>query len=420
MKKLLLSAVLLILCILVSCNFWEGTTDPEAIPKVILTQEWAIDDAAPGYYPITLFGNWLLIPQISLGGMIAADAETGQIFWRQENLFRPASSAVLHETGVYILGFLLENPHVQLFRFSAAGELLGYTDVEEDDDQWESEPCFRRIHLIGQYIFWSAMGGYVHRYDLSQPFVELSPGIYDPTGQHSIIYHTVNPDPQYINVLAESPIPIGDTDILFTYETTEAGPEKAEPTRVVRMNANTGSVIWEYETSKAWHFLYETLRVTGNRILVNGHCGMELIEAENPVATTPYWAYIETGYNSDYDSQGNALIDGKNIYMNSVLSESALRSYSLDTGKVQWKLAYTCSIRQNMQIEKGILYVSAQNGILMVDAARGKYIGRDPTHPGCSFQGNDTVRYGDLFIHFTDSVKGGRVEALKMDRELLK
>jgi len=202
-------------------------------------------------------------------------------------------------------------------------------------------------------------------------------------------------------------------DVVFTYENDmNAASSMHKPCKVIRMNPSTGAVVWEYQTQKARHFWQYDLLPYGSQILVNGCAGAELIDSVDPGASMPTWA-------SDDELHQNfcaALIVGDTLFEDGDNSPTAVSAYSMNDGRQLWCLPNTTSAGQTPQYHDGVLYVSEQEGVLAIDAAKGRWIGRDDDFPGYIDQVCNTLAYGDLFIFFSNQTNpDGRVEALYMD-----
>ena len=111
------------------------------------------------------------------------------------------------------------------------------------------------------------------------------------------------------------------------------------------------------------------------------------------------------------------MIVGDTLFEDSDNSATAISAYSMVDGKQLWCLPNATSAGQGPQYHNGVLYISEQEGVLAVHAAKGRWIGRDDAYPGYTDQVCNTLSVGNLFIFFSNQTNPkGRVEALSMDQ----
>lgn len=391
----------------------ETGYNPLNIPHIKLHSAWNVDRAYPGYLPMSLYGKFLLIPYTRGKGLILVDASTGSVIWRKENVFTPESNAVLHGNDIYVMGYFPEGCCIGWYTLD--GVYKGYITCE---GAAENEAVLETINLIGDSIYWNDNGyssedpaGDLWRFDTKASLKVIEKNKYSATKDvMRIIYHKSGQG--YINVMGGQVLGYGD-DVVFTYENDmNAASSMHKPCKVIRLNPSTGAVVWEYQTQKARHFWQYDLLSYGSQILVNGCAGAELIDSADPGASMPAWAYDD----ELHQNLCTALIVGDTLFEDGDNSPTAVSAYSMKDGKQLWCLPNTTSAGQIPQYHDGVLYVSEQEGVLAVDAAKGRWIGRDDDFPGYIDQVCNTLAYGDLFIFFSNQTNpDGRVEALYMD-----
>jgi len=359
---------------------------------------------------MTISGNNLIIPDSSVDALILADANSGAVIWRQSIPFFPLSNAVLHGSDIFLVGSYSNLPGYYFEWYTIDGTYRGRILIGTNGGE---NPNSEQIHLIGDAIFWGDRGysdtdpsGDLWRFDLTQPLTLIGDHLYAATADGlKIMYHKSNPD---INVIGGQVLGIG-SDVVFTYADSLTMPMMHFPTTVVRLNAGTGAVVWEYQTAKARSFWWNDLILAGDKIVANGSLGVELIDATSPGTMAPFWAYDDT-LHENFDT---GLVVGNILFEVSMASATAVRAYSMTDGSELWCLPNTTSVGQGAQYNNGVLYVSEQEGVLAVDTAKGKWIGRDDSRPGYIDQVSNTLAYNNLFIYFSNQTNPkGRIEAL--------
>lgn len=410
---------LVLLSSLTSCALWPGLwedppqpPDLENIPPLRLNQVWQVDQVSPGSVPMSLFGSTLLVP---LGGktlgLAAIDVRDGTTLWRWEGFFRPESNAVIYGDKVFCIGYFAgDSRNVSMVWLDTQGHYQGRVIIESPG---YAGPRFSRIHLVGDAIYWGDgfagpddRSSNFWRFNVAAAFEPLGDGRYK--GDYGVLFH-----PQIEGVAAcagDVFLGVGE-DVVFTYYNIFGILPREEPQNVIRMKP-TGEVVWDYPTKAARQFGDRDLLLVGDKILVSGSTGTELIDAASPNTVAPVWARESP----DNYWVGYGLVAGGYYFGLSLESDHAINAYSMATGKRLWVLPNTTSVAQGPQFYNGKLFVSEGEGVLVVDAKKGQWIGRDEKHKGYTAQVNVTFAYENLFIHFSDRNGTGLVEALDMSR----
>lgn len=390
-------------------------TDQYGVPKITLRSAWKIDAAYPGFLPMTLSGDDLYIAATRPHSLIRANAATGEVLWRTDLPIFPKANPVVHGDDIYVIGdggppagiFIVWLKHDGTYM----GKILVGTSLLEN-------PIARRLHVIEDAIFWGDSGYSgdlegscdLWRFDLTQPLENIGDHEYRAKPDALKVIYRKNSD-GLRNVIGGQVLSVG-TDVVFTYQNYTSSIERVEPTLVLRLNATTGAVVWEYPTVKARAFWWNDLLLDGDKILVNGSAGLELIDADNPLVKTPYWAYDAPLY---HNSDTGYIADGK-LFEVSFDAEHAIKAFSMTDGRFLWSLSNTTSVGQGCHYRNGVLYVSEYEGIAAIDAEKGTIIGRDNTKMGYTDQCSNVLAYGNLFIYFSNSQnEAGIVEAVYMD-----
>jgi len=405
----------------------QATTNPDGIPTLTLHTAWTIDGLYPGFDEMTLSGSNVLIPDSQNYALESVDAATGAVAWRTPlpSLF-PTSNPVQHGGDIFIF-CIGSSASVQGMYFAwlkSDGTYMGSISVPSTDTSltggWvNGRPGFEYINLIGDAIFWDDNGNGtgtdnstdIWKFDLTQPLTESAVGAYSGMNAMSIFYHIPGTGNMALERAGGGQILGFGSDVVFTYENYEAGfTYMVKPIDVVRLNATTGALVWNYQTEVAHNFGRHDLVPHGSDIIVQGTYGMELINATAPVSTGASWAFDSSGGNLF-----NPTISGNVIFDTSDKSATAVTAFSLNTGDQLWSLANGSSAGQVAQYYNGVLYVSEQEGVAAIDATKGQYIGRDNTLPGYSDQICNTIAYGNLFIFFSNELNPeGRIVAVNM------
>lgn len=377
--------------------------EEKGITPIVLEQVWKIEHAWPDLRDISMSDKYLFIPLFTRGGLLCADIETGEVLWRYEEMFQPITPALMYKNTIFILGNNPDNGEKSFYIFSLEEGYKGRCSLMSIPN---TNPGIvgNSMYEIDGNLYWGAWQ--IHVFDAKTEFIEISEGVFDPAGHHSVIY-TAKHDSGSVCVIGDTILPYGEDCLLFTKEIVDYRDENY----LVCINRETGETVWEYETTA------DHLYSGNNLLLINDEtlllCGVKGWDLMNPKTQTSYWTITDP----ELLLTVNPIIVGGSIYSNRSVREGVLNETSIKDGKRLFTVDYDYGgIHQTMQEKDGILYLSAIDAVVLFDTKTNKFIGRDKTHPGYSQQVNTTLKYKDLFIHFCDDIDaGGYVEALRMD-----
>ena len=245
------------------------TTNSTGIPSLKLTTAWTVDGVYPGYDEMTLSGTSVLIADCVNNAMESVDAASGAVAWRTSlGSLSPTSNAVQHGNDIFVfcLGSSASAGGLCFAWLKSDGTYVGSISVPSTNPNGyaNGRPRFEYINLIGDAIFWQDNGNGacgtdestdIWKFDLTQPLTEGAAESYSGANAMSIFYHVPGAGNMAIERGGGGQILGFGTDIVFTYENYEAGfTYMVKPIDVVRLNATTGALVWNYQTEAAHNF----------------------------------------------------------------------------------------------------------------------------------------------------------------------